>query len=130
MHAVYYRDESGSEPVREYLKSLEAATRAAVDLQIDRLNMAHDTDPPLPYPHSSHLEGDLRELRCHFGRSLYRVIYGRSASLFVLLHVFRKTSRRLPAEEVAIARARWDDFRTPMNQPVRRPPRPAGHDAP
>lgn len=46
-------------------------------------------DPPLPFPWSSQLEGELRELRCHYGPELYRVIYRRSRNLFVLLHMFR-----------------------------------------
>jgi phage-related protein len=44
------------------------------------------------------VRGELRELRCHFGRELYRVSYRRSENLIVLLHIFRKdTGRGLPA---------------------------------
>jgi phage-related protein len=130
VQAVYYRDHDGVEPVREFLSALPVVARAALDLQIDRLNMLSDSDPPLPYPHSSQVVGDLRELRCHFGRSLYRVLYRRSASLFILLHIFEKTSSRIPSHEIAVAEERWEDFQTRMNSPIRRPPRPVGHDAP
>jgi phage-related protein len=77
--------------------------------------------PHLPFPHSSQVEGELRELRCHFGAEHYRVLYRRSESLIVLLHAFRKTTRKLPASEVAIARMRWLDFQGRMN------PRRAAH---
>jgi phage-related protein len=130
MRAVYYRDQVGSEPVRDGLEALEPAVRAALDLQIDRLNMLSSTDPPLPFPHSSQVDDDLRELRCHFGRQLYRILYARSHNLFVLLHEFRKTTGSVPPAELAIARQRWVDFQTRMNQIPRRPPRAAGHDAP
>jgi len=43
------------------------------------------SDPPLPFPWTSQLEGEFRELRRHFGSELYRVIYGRARNLFVLL---------------------------------------------
>jgi phage-related protein len=130
MQAVYYRESDGTEPVRVFLNELEPEERAVLDLQIDRLNMLQDGDPPLPFPHSSQVEGDLRELRCHYGRRLYRVLYRRSRRLFVLLHVFRKNSEAVPAAEKAIAAVRWDDFQRRINEVPRRTTRPAGRDAP
>ncbi|HEX3055089.1 MAG TPA: hypothetical protein VHP82_02995, partial [Gaiellaceae bacterium] len=38
--------------------------QAALDNQIERLNMVRPNDPPLPFPWSAQLEGELRELRC------------------------------------------------------------------
>lgn len=40
----------------------------------------------------SQIDGELRELRCHYGSSQYRVLYRRSERLLVLLHML---SRRL-----------------------------------
>lgn len=34
---------------------------------------------------SSQVEGELRELRCHYGNTLYRILYWRSDNPFVLL---------------------------------------------
>ena len=130
MRAVYYRDPSGVEPARAFLDQLEPAIRAAVDLKIDLLNMLATTDPPLPFPHSSQVDRELRELRCHFGRQLYRVLYGRSRGLFILLHALRKATGALPAQDLALARQRWQDFQVRMNQIPRRLPRAAGRDAP
>ena len=86
--------------------------------------------PHLPFPHSSQVEGELRELRCHFGSEHYRVLYRRSENLLVLLVAFRKTSAQIPAGEIATANDRWDEFRRRMDADPRRPPRAAGHDAP
>jgi phage-related protein len=130
LQAVYYRDGSGGEPVREFINALEDNAQAALLLQIGRLNMLADTDPPLPFPHSSQIEGELRELRCHFGRHLVRILYRRSEALFVLLHSFSKRTGALPEADKAIAMARWEDFRRRMDERPRRPPRAAGHDAP
>jgi phage-related protein len=101
-----------------------------LDNQIERLNMLRPNDPPLPFPWSSQLEGELRELRCHYGPELYRVIYRRSRNLFVLLHIFRKDTGKVPEVELRIARERWDDFKARMDAERRRRPRAAGHDAP
>lgn len=92
LRAVYYRDPEGREPVREFLDALDEESQAAIDNQIDRLNLLSDGVPHLPFPHSSQVEGELRELRCHYGRQLYRVLYRRSGRLLVLLHVFGKRS--------------------------------------
>ncbi|MFW6034208.1 MAG: type II toxin-antitoxin system RelE/ParE family toxin [bacterium] len=128
--AVYYRDADGREPVREFIASLDDATQAAIDNQIDRLNMLNDRVPHLPFPHSSQVEGDLRELRCHYGRDLYRILYRRSNRLLVLLHAFAKRSAKLPSAEIDVAKERWEDFRKRMDAQPRVPPRAAGRDAP
>ena len=131
MQAVYYRAPDGSEPVDEFVERLsDARKQAALDNQIDRLNMLRQNDPPLPFPRSSQLEGELRELRLHYGSELYRVIYRRSRNLFVLLHMFRKDTGRVPEAELQIARERWEDFKARMDAERRRPPRAAGRDAP
>ncbi|MBA3866398.1 MAG: type II toxin-antitoxin system RelE/ParE family toxin [Solirubrobacterales bacterium] len=63
--------------------------------------------PHLPFPHSSQVDGELRELRCHMGSEHYRVLYRRSGRLFILLHAFPKTTGKLPPAEIKIAQKRW-----------------------
>lgn len=130
LQAVYYRAPDGHEPVRDLADELAVETQVAIDNQIDRLNLLSDEIPHLPFPHTSQVEGELRELRCHYGRSHYRVLYRRSGRLIVLLHAFTKRSAKIPRREIEIARERWVDFRTRMDANPRRPPRAAGHDAP
>lgn len=145
--AVNYRAGDGSEPVVEFLnrefplepkkknpsaKEIQAAAtkRVTVDLQIDRLNGLANDDPPLPFPHTSQIEGPLRELRCHYGRAHYRILYRRSGNLFILLHMIRKTSAAVPRADIEIAKQRWQDFKGRMEAKPRKPPRAAGGDAP
>jgi phage-related protein len=131
MHAVYYRDPGGNEPVDDFIEQLQPEqARVAIDNQIDRLNMLRTNDPPLPFPHSSQIAGELRELRCHYGRRLIRVLYRRSDNLFILLHAFEKRSRQVSEQDKAVATQRWDDFRARMDAQPGHPPRAAGHDAP
>lgn len=131
MQAVYFRAQDGSEPVNEFIDHLDpVAAQVAVDNQINRLNMLSTTDPPLPFPHSSQIEGELRELRCHYGRRLFRILYRRSRNLFVLLHGFEKHSGPVPEGDIREANRRWEDFEIRMNAEPRGPPRAAGHDAP
>lgn len=130
MRAVYYRAPDGSQPVNDFIDRLDVRRQVALDNQIERLNMLTPDAPHLPYPHSSQVEGELRELRCHFGRELYRVLYRRSRNLIVILHIFRKDTGKIPEGDILIAEARWRDFKRRMDAEQRRPPRAAGHDAP
>ncbi|RIK10778.1 MAG: hypothetical protein DCC49_02310 [Acidobacteria bacterium] len=128
--AVHYRASDGTEPVNDFIDQLDTRRQVALDNQIDRLNMLSGDMAHLPFPHTSQVRGELRELRCHFGREQYRVPYRRSRNLLVLLHVFQKTTSRIPETEIQIAEARWADFKARMNALRRRRPRAAGHDAP
>jgi phage-related protein len=128
VHAVFYRDARGVEPVDEYLCQLKPEAQLAIDNQIDRLNMQSVEGPPLPFPQSSQVEGELRELRCHYGKTLYRILYRRSRNLIILLHIVEKHTGQLPEGEIEIARRRWVDAMARMNPPQR--PRAFGRDAP
>ncbi|MEZ4588686.1 MAG: type II toxin-antitoxin system RelE/ParE family toxin [Gemmatimonadales bacterium] len=145
--AIYYRGSDGSEPVAEFLDeefpleprkkhptddevAAAARKRATLDLQIDRLNGLPKDAPPLPFPHSSQVDGALRELRCHYGNQLVRSLYRRSDNLFVLLHALRKSGQKVPRADIEIAKERWHDFKARMDADPRKPPRATGDDAP
>ena len=127
---MYYRDSNRVEPVNDFIDALPPERQEELDFKIGLLNRLTSTDPPLPFPHSSEVDGQLRELRCHYGRDLYRIFYQRSGSLFVLLHAIEKRTGPLPEGDIEVAKARFEDFRKRMDARPRRPPRAAGHDAP
>jgi phage-related protein len=128
--AVFYRDLARHEPVREFVDSLDEDAQNAIDRQIHRLNLLSDRTPHLPFPHSSQVDGELRELRCHYGRELYRILYRRSGRLLVLLHIFPKRSAKIQRRDILVAQERWKDFKARMDAPTRVPPRAVGRDAP
>ena len=102
----FYEDEKGRRPVEEFLEDLAAGHLGKV-LQV--LQMLEERGAHLPFPYSSQVEKRLRELRVHFGRTLYRVLYyGDAERTFVLLHAFEKRTSALPPEEVAVAMRRMD----------------------
>jgi phage-related protein len=128
--AIYYRAADGSEPVCDYLRALGPERELLLKKQIQRLNELHDGSPHLPFPYSSQVDGELRELRCHAGSEHYRILYRRSRRLVVLLHAFRKTTRSIAASDLAVAHARWSEFESGMNKTPRPGRRPIGGDAP
>lgn len=130
LSAVYYRDDSGVEPVNAFINGLGVKRQVALDNQIQRLNMLTPDNPHLPFPYSSQVRGELRELRCHYGSTLYRILFRRSDNLIVLLHIFVKKTKQVPQADIDIAELRWDDFKRRMDAEPRRKPRAAGSDAP
>jgi len=131
MQAVYYRASDATQPVSAFIEGLSPERQVAIDNRIDRLNtLTSRKSPHLEYPDSSQVDGELRELRCHYGNEHYRVLYRQSGSFFILLHAFRKTTRQIPQREIRVARERWEDFRTRMDAARREPPRAIGGDAP
>ena len=129
--AVFYRDPHGNEPVDAFIDSVRpAAAQVAIDNAIDLLNRLSPSAPPLAFPHSSQLVGELRELRAHYGRTHYRILYQRSGNLFILLHALTKRARAVSPSDVRIAQERFRDFKARMSAVRRMPPRAAGRDAP
>lgn len=124
---VYYRAPDRTEPVNAFVDGLEPKIQVVLDNQIERIGIF---GPHLPFPHSSQVEGELRELRCHYGNTLYRILYRRSDNLFVLLHILEKRTGSIHVADKQIADERWADFKRRMDETPRRPPRAAGHDAP
>ena len=81
MIAKFYRAPDGTEPVADFIDGLPVEARASVAFSIELLNELTDEHPYIPFPHSSQVERELRELRCHHGRQLYRILYRRSEKL-------------------------------------------------
>lgn len=97
----FYQDEEGNEPVKDFILSLDAKKRGKL-LQI--IQILSEFGHNLPFPYSSQVEGKIRELRAHYGRSLYRILYYcDSEGVFILLHAFEKRAKRVPEKELKIA---------------------------
>ena len=98
--AVYYRDDRGREPVNDYVDELDGVCQESIDWKIGLLNQLSDSNPDLPFPHSSQLKGTkyraFRELRAGCGRKHYRIIFRRSERFFILLHIIHKNTGETP----------------------------------
>jgi phage-related protein len=105
LQAVFYRDPDGNEPVLDVLNALPDRKRVVLENQLDRLNMQEPEGPPLPQPWTSQIEGELREFRAHYGEEHYRVLYRRSGSLLILLHLIRKTTGSVPKRTSQLRRS-------------------------
>ena len=100
----FYEDDEGGCPVREFLEALDKPRRAKV---VAMIALLAERGPTLPFPYSSQVKGKIRELRTHYGKEHFRVLYsGVPGRAFVLLHALGKISEKIPAGDVELAEAR------------------------
>ncbi|MEX2100062.1 MAG: type II toxin-antitoxin system RelE/ParE family toxin [Acidimicrobiia bacterium] len=105
MWAVVYHpeaeDELGSIPV--------VRERTAITHVVEKLAAL---GPRLPFPHQSHVEGPIRELRPRAGRSPWRAFYGQIGDTFVIASIGSEAAvnRRAFARAVEAAVARLNDI--------------------
>ena len=103
---VFYRKETGNEPVREWLKSLKRDDRKAIGEDIKTAQFGW----PLGMPLIRKLETDLWEVRSTFSHGIARVLFTVEDNIMVLLHGFVKKSQKTPANELITARKRLADL--------------------
>lgn len=98
----FYKLPDGTEPVREFLDSLETKIQAKMFREIDLLVA---NGPDLRLPHSRQVEDGIFELRAKQGTNISRVMYfffvGQKA---VLTNGFIKKSQKTPRKELELAK--------------------------
>lgn len=103
--AHFFRNSGGSEPVREWLKSLSVEDRKAIGGAIK----AAEYGWPLGLPTCRALAGhkNLWEIRASLGDGrIGRIIFVVKGRRMALLHGFVKKTRKTPRKEIDIARSR------------------------
>lgn len=106
---AFYESEEDGCPVRDFLDGLNEARRAKV---LAVIKLLEEEGPTLPFPYSSQVRGKIRELRAHYGKEHYRVLYfGAPNRVFVLLHALVKRTAKLSDQDIAIAEARMRQHR-------------------
>src|SRR3989338_11261125 len=102
---IYFKDERGRIPVKEYIKSLNFKDRAKVLKYIDLLERSHGM---LDEPYSRHIEGKIRELRVDFSKNRHRIFYfAFIKKKIILLHAFLKNTAKIPISEINKAKQNY-----------------------
>ncbi len=100
----FYESRAEGCPVRDFLLALDMPQRAKL---VALIQLLEEQGPVLPFPYTSQIRGKLRELRTHYGKVHYRVLYfGAADRTFVLLHAFTKRTPATPEREIAVAARR------------------------
>lgn len=105
---VFYDKPDGSEPVKEFLLSVDLKMRAKIFRTIDLLA---ENGTALRMPYSEHLEDGIFEIRVKSGSDISRVLYffviGRK---IVLTNGFVKKTQKTPKIEIELAKKYRNEF--------------------
>jgi len=99
---LFYKTESGREPVREWLKSLRQEDKKEIGQDIKTAQFGW----PLGMPLIRKLEKDLWEVRSNIKDGIARIFFTVDGNEMILLHGFVKKSRATPQSELDLARER------------------------
>ncbi len=98
--ARFYRSDSGREPVREWLKSLNPEDRRTIGEDIKDVEFSW----PIGMPLVRSLGRELWEVRSSLPRDrIARVIFCVEKDSMVLLHGFMKKTQKTPQQEIDLA---------------------------
>lgn len=105
--ANFYRSDTGTEPVRDWVKSLSAEDRRIIGFDIALVEFGW----PVGMPLCRSLGGGLWEVRSNLthGR-IARIIFCASRGRMVLLHGFVKRTQKTPPDDLELARKRQKEI--------------------
>ena len=105
---VFFRLDSGREPVRDWLKSLDRESQKVIGEDIKTLQFGW----PIGMPLARKLADNLWELRSGIPSGIARTFFTLYAQRIVLLHGFVKKVQRTPTKELATAKRRLTKLRS------------------
>ena len=101
--ARFYQTETGNEPVREWLKQLEALDRKIVGADIKTVEYGW----PIGMPTCRSMGKGLYEVRSNLSSGkIARVFFCVYEEKMILLHGFIKKTQKTPAQDLDLARKR------------------------
>ena len=104
----FFRESTGSEPVRDWLKRLPNAEKREIGTDIKTVQFGW----PIGMPLVDHIDGGIWEVRTRLATRLARVLFTLEGNLMVLLHGFIKKERKTPKADLDLAKQRLKKIRS------------------
>jgi phage-related protein len=98
----FYQEDSGSEPVRAWIKALPVEERKRIGADIKTVQVRW----PIGLPWVRSLGGGLWEVRSNLPSRIARVIFAVDSGEMILLNGFIKKTQKTPAAELDLAKKR------------------------
>jgi phage-related protein len=108
LQVKFFRNEGGTEPVREWLLELGKSDRRLIGEEIKTVQLGWPLGMPLVRKLSPHLW----EIRIRLPNRIARVLFTIDDSVMLLLHGFIKKSQAIPQEDLDVAKARLRQVRS------------------
>jgi phage-related protein len=107
LEARFFRTTTGTEPVRDWLKSLEQADRKTIGEDIKTVQFGW----PMGMPLVRKLETNLWEVRSNLKDRISRVVFTVHDNTMILPHGFIKKAQKTPATDLNTARKRLAELK-------------------
>ncbi len=103
----FYVTEAGTEPVRDWLRTLSATDRKLIGENIKTVQFGW----PLGMPLVDHLGGDIWEVRSRLDTRIARMLFANEGDVMILLHAFIKKQQKTPKPDLDLAKDRLKQLR-------------------
>jgi phage-related protein len=108
---VFYKDDDGTVPVREWLQALQRQNRRAFAKCIARIRRLAELGHELRRPEADFLRDEIYELRAKMGHVQYRILYFfQGREIAILAHALTKKDK-VPSADIDRAVRRKAAFR-------------------
>ena len=104
--AIFFRTETGREPVREWLQDLSKTERKIIGIDIMTVQFRW----PLGMPLVRNIGSGIHEIRSTLPTRIARTLFFVHESEIILLHGFIKKTRKTPNEDRALALRRKNAY--------------------
>lgn len=108
MEVVFFRLDSGREPVREWLRGMDQPSRRSIGADIKTLQLGW----PVGMPLARKMDDGLWELKSQIPSGIARTFFTVRGRNIVLLHGFVKKSRKTSPKELSVAKRRLKKLRS------------------
>ena len=114
LSVIFFRESSGAEPAREWLRDLKKKGKKKIGEEIKTVQFGWPTDIPGGLIEKLRGQRDLWEIRSSFkkGRQPARVLFAIVGSEIILLHGFFKGSPRVVNRNNNLAQERMERWRS------------------
>ena len=106
LNVVFFKTETGNEPVREWLKGLSKEDCKVIGTNILTVQYAWPVGKPLV----DNLGDGIWEVRSRLENRIARTLFAVVDQEIVLLHGFIKKTQRTPPDELTLAKKRWKQY--------------------
>ena len=104
---IFYRDEDGNEPVKDFILN---QSDSAIGTILHVFDLLYRFDLSLGKPYVEKVEGKIWSLRIKHSSDYYRILYfAFSGKKFILLHAVKKKSDKLSKRDIEMAIQRMND---------------------
>lgn len=107
LSAVFYKTETGAEPVKDWLLSLTKIDRKQIGGAVSYVQFKW----PIGRPHVAHLRSAVWEVRATLKTRIARILFTVDGDKMILLHGFIKKTQATDQSDINLAEVRYKNWK-------------------